>query len=133
MACIHRASLAINCGYARVSVYDTSQPEQHTGRNSRETVNREKRIAAFKKHFNTHDCPEKYFEVNGAKDGRSQFERDCSRIMDGFTSKFLSGARGDKTGYLDTFSLGMWYQLSVEERKNMERQIRQKSAVLLDL
>ena len=95
--------------------YENSEPER-TGPNARQSIDTDKRARAFRQQFSTYSFPDKYFEVSG-KDGTTQFDRDCDRILDSFKSKFLAGAQDDRKGYLDTFSLAKWHELPVAERK----------------
>jgi hypothetical protein len=66
--------------------------------------------------FTTYSFPDDYFETTG-KDKTTQFDRDCSKILDGFKMKFLAGGRGDRKKYLDTFSGAKWHRLPVVEKK----------------
>lgn len=60
--------------------------------------------------------PDNYFEIGG-KDKATQFDRDCTKILDSFKLKFLAGGRGDRQKYLSTFFIARWHELSVAERK----------------
>ena len=86
------------------------------GQKARETIDTLKRATSFKEQFSkTYSFPENYFDVSG-RYSKTQFDRDCDKILDGFKSKFLAGFRGDRQGYLDTFSVAKWYHLPVAER-----------------
>ena len=102
MANFHRqVALLVNCGYARVCIYRNSNP-QRKGKHARQTIDTLKRMTNFKEQFSdTYHFPEGYFDVNG-KDNMTQFDRDCNKILDGFKSKFPTGA--NKESYLETFS-----------------------------
>ena len=82
---IRQVSLIVNCGYARVSVYENSDPS-HRGRKARQNINIAQRLERFRSQFSTHSTyciPDGYFTPTH-KDCSSQFDRDCSRISDGF-------------------------------------------------
>ena len=110
----HRPSLNINCGFARASVYCNSDTDT-VGAHARESIDTLKRAREFRTQFSNFSYPENYFQVGG-KDRKAPFDRDCDKILDGFKSKFLAGARGDRQGYLETFSLAKWHALPVVER-----------------
>lgn len=90
MACVRRVALAVNGGYARVSIYENSNPGR-TGKHARETIDVSQRLVKFKSQFSTHPygIPSEYFEVCG-KSKCSQFDRDCKKVLDSFASKFRS-------------------------------------------
>ena len=113
MASFRQVALVVNCGYARVSIYQNSNPDQR-GRHARQSIDTTRRATKFREQFSTYCLPESYFKVSGNKN-TSQFDRDCKRIVDGFKSKFPFGTNRDS--YLATFSNSKWYELSVEERK----------------
>lgn len=115
MACIRRVSRIINCGFARAWIYENSNPDR-TGPHARQTIDISKRASNFRGQFSTYSFPDDYFEVRG-KDKTTQFDRDCTKILDSFKLKFLAGGRGDRKKYLDTFSIAKWHQLPVVERK----------------
>ena len=100
MDCIRRVALIANCGYARVCIYENSDPKRN-GRSARQTIDIAKRQAKFKEQFSsTFSYPDGYFDKR-SKDA-TQFDRDCTKILDGFKPKFLKG--GDKETYLSLFS-----------------------------
>ena len=111
MACVRYVALAVNCGYARVCIYQNSNP-QRTGPNARQAIDKTKRETKFRDQFSgTYFFPEGYFSVIGRK-GLTQFNRDCDKVLDGFKSKFP--VRQPRESYLDTFSHS---ELPVAERK----------------
>ena len=113
MACVRHIPLAVNCGYARVCIYQNSNPNRK-GKHARQTIDTSKRVTNFREQFGGTYCfPEGYFDVSGKK--LPQFDRDCNKILDGFKSKFLVGA--DKETYLDTFSHSNWCELCEGEKK----------------
>ena len=67
MDCIRKVSLFVNCGYARVSIYDNSNPGAR-GRQARQTIDTHKRVDTFRRQFGTHpefEIPASYFDLNG--------------------------------------------------------------------
>ena len=112
--CVRHASLAVNCGYARVCIYNNSNPKR-TGQHARQTIDTTKRRTNFKEQFSGTFClPPSYFNVSG-KSNMTQFDRDCNKILDGFKSKFLQGC--DKESYLNNFSHSKWCELPEIERR----------------
>lgn len=115
MSVIRHVSDMINCGYARANIYDNSPTQR--GCNGRENIDIMERARKFRSQFN--DCrdygiPEGYFEPRG-KDGTSQFDRDCSKILNGFTT--LKWPRStDKEAYLAKFSTKNWSELPTAEK-----------------
>ena len=107
-----KVALIVNCGYARVCIHQNSSPES-TGRRARESIDTSKRMINFKEQFSgTYNFPEGYFTVSDGHN-RTQFDRDCNKILDGFRFKFL-----DRESYLTTFSnYSKWCELSVAEKK----------------
>ena len=98
-----------------VCVYQNSNPER-TGQNARETIDISKRCKKFREQFSsTYGLPDRYFTAKSSKDNKTQFDRDCCKILDGFKSKFLAG--GNRELYLNAFSHSKWSQLSADERK----------------
>ena len=59
--------------------------------------------------------PDGYFEQRG-KDGKSQFDRDCNKILYGFKSKFQSDMGLGRDKYLNTFSIKSWSELCTVEK-----------------
>lgn len=118
MSNLRPASLIVNCGYARVSIYQNSNPGC-TGRSARQNIDTEKRLASFRSQFSTHasfGIPDGYFELTG-KDNSSQFDRESTRILNGFRLKFRSDTPGSsRESYLHEFSLMKWIQLPDTEK-----------------
>lgn len=116
MACIRRVSLIVNCGYARVSIYENSNPARN-GRNARQTIDTTERLTEFKAQFSTHQYgfPDDYFEPH-IKDP-SMFDRDCSKILKSFSLKFRSECGFSRETYLQTFSSLKWSHLPASEKK----------------
>ena len=86
MSVIRYVSHIINCGYARANIYENSPTQR--GCNGRKNIDIEERAQKFRSQFS--DCrdysiPEAYFEPRG-KDGTSQFDRDCNKILNGYTT-----------------------------------------------
>ncbi len=113
MPCICKVALIVNCGYARVCIYENSDPRN--GR-IRKTIDTQKRLANFKSQFSTYPAygiPTRYFEAAG-KGSKCQFDRDCDKILDGFNSADIGLHRNS---YLFTFSLANWSALPSTEKK----------------
>ena len=113
MACIRWVSLILNCGYAHVCIYQNSTPCQAGQLYTRSSIDISQRELNFRTEFTTYSFPDKYFEKR-TKDGTSQFERNCNRILDGFNHKF----RG-RDSYLATFSHSKWCALSATKRSSI--------------
>ena len=114
MACVRRVSLVINCGYARVCIYENSNPER-MGRHARQTIDTSERMSKFKEQFSaSYSFPEGYFNESG-QNKKSPFDRDCNRILDGFSMVFPT--KCEKKSYISTFSDSKWRELPVAERK----------------
>ena len=106
MDCVRRVALSVNCGYARVCIYQNSNP-QRTGKYARQSIDVAKRQTAFKEQFSsTYSFTEDYFSVRSKN--TTQFDRDCNKILDGFKSKL---------SYLNTFSYSKWCELPITERR----------------
>ena len=105
----------VNCGYARVCIYENSNPDRGTGRKARQDIDISKRSTHFRERFTgTYSFPEGYFDV-ADKNGKTPFNRHCDKILDGFGAKFLAG--GTRESYVTTFSHSNWCKLPVVERK----------------
>lgn len=65
----------------------------------------------------TYGIPNGYFVPTG-KDHTSQFDRDCSKIVDGFSMKFKGHSKefNSHLSYLDEFSIEKWSELSLLEK-----------------
>ena len=114
MACVRQVALIVNCGYARVCIYQNSNPKG-TGKQARQTIDTSEKIINFRGQFSGIYCfPDGYFDVRD-ENNMTQFHRDCNKILDGFKSKFPIGA--NRESYLNTFSHSKWCELSVNERK----------------
>ena len=112
MACVRRVALIVNCGYARVCIYQ-NYDHQRTGTSSRQTIDIAKRQTDFKEQFSGTYCfPAEYFDVKSKN--MTQFDRDCNKILDGFTKKFPPQC--NRESYLNTFSKSKWCALPVTER-----------------
>lgn len=111
---IRRPSLIVNCGYARVCIYQNSDPSRN-GRNARQNIDIEQRSDKFRSQFSTvlptYGVPDGYFEPTAGKNHCSQFDRDCVKILDGFRSKFRSETGLSREVYHHEFSLLNWSQL----------------------
>lgn len=115
MSCVRKHALIINCGFARVSIYENSNPSR-VGRDARESIDKQSRATSFKSQFGTcFGIPDGYFEPR-VKDNTSQFDRDSNKILDGFKSMFRTDLGYSKQSYLDTFSLARWSELSSMEK-----------------
>ena len=119
MSCIRRVSLVINCGYARVCVYQNSNPHR-VGQHARQFIDIPKRAINFRTQFSTYHFPENYFKESG-KNRTTQFDRDCNKILDGFKAKF--SGRMDRESYLTNFSHSKWCELPAEEKNNIQCQV----------
>ncbi len=113
---IQYASHIINCGYARVCIYQNSDPSRR-GKNARQGINFSEREEKFKAQFThpTYSIPANYFTPNNKDHHRCQFDRDCAKILDGFKMKFMIG--NSKESYLREFSLQKWAELSSSEKE----------------
>ena len=108
---IRQVALVINCRYARVSIFDNSNPKER-GRYAR-LIDTKQRATKFREQFgSTFSLTDPYFKVSDKK-STSQFDRDCKKIMDGFSGKFPVNT--DRKTYVKTFS--EWGKLSLEEKK----------------
>ena len=86
---------------------------QRTGTSSCQTIDIAKRQANFKEQFSGTYCfPAEYFDVKGKN--MSQFDRDCNKILDGFTKEFPPQC--NKESYLNISSKSKWCALPATER-----------------
>ena len=116
--CIRQVSLIVNCGYARVSIYENSSPNRR-GRYARQNIDIITRENNFKSQFSAYPSyrlPAGYFDKTG-KENYSQFFRDCNKILNGFSLKFRSDCGYSRESYLDTFSSEKWSTLPNIEKK----------------
>ena len=112
MDCIRRVALVVNCGYARVCIYQNSNPGR-TGQSARQTIDIAKRQSSFKDQFSSTYCfPADYFNVKSKN--TTQFDRDCNKILDGFKKTFSGCSR---ESYLNMFSYSKWCALHETERR----------------
>ena len=86
-----------------------------TGRYKRSSIDTQNRALNFRAQFSMcpkYGIPENYFECS-RKDGTSQFDRDCNKILDGFASKFRTDMNMDRDSYLKNFcqEVGLNYPL----------------------
>ena len=51
------------------------------------------------------------------KAGKSQFDRDCDKVLDGFKKKWPEGVGVHKHEYLARFSIGKWSELPTEAKQ----------------
>ena len=119
MSIIRHASLHVNCGYARVNIYENSRQTQSAGCRARTAIDTDKRACHFRSQFSI--CPDfgipaHYFTPNHTR-SRSQFDRDCDKILDGFKSKWRSNFEINRESYLQRFSSAKWSDLSNAEKK----------------
>ena len=116
---IRQVSLIVNCGYARVSIHQNSYPAPapHIGRKARQSIDIIQRAEKFKAQFTapTYGIPEGYFSPTG-KNHISQFDRDSSKILDGFSMPFRNDIGATRESYLETFSPRKWSELSPLEK-----------------
>lgn len=115
---IRRPSLVLNCGYARVCIYENSDPKRN-GRNARQDIDIACRCEKFQSQFGTlptYGVPQDYFTPTG-KDRNFPFDRDCTKILDGFRSKFRGDMGLSRESYLLEFSVEKWYELAQSEKK----------------
>ena len=86
MYCVCRVALVVNCGYARVCIYQNYNPHR-TGKSSRKDIDIAKRQMSFEEQFSCNYCfPADYFYESSKH--AAQFDRDCNKILDGFKGKF---------------------------------------------
>lgn len=114
-----KASLIINCGYARVCIFQNSNPKGTVGRNARQNIDIAQRSDTFKARFSRYPhygIPNDYFIPTG-KDQRSPFDRDSAKILDGFQSKFRNEIGYSRESYLQEFSLMKWSNLTSSEKQ----------------
>ena len=108
MACIHRVSLIVNCGFARTSICRYSQVA--TGRKARQQIDTAERATKFTAQYSC--CPQYLHGIQDSyldkkdKHGCSQFDRDCNKVLDGFKIKWRG--TNSKNEYLDHFSEERW-------------------------
>ena len=117
MACIRRVALIVNCGYARVSIDENSNPGL-TGQHARKTIDVSRRMKRFKDQFSTHPdygIHSSYFDETG-KDHCTPFDRDCKKVLDGFSSKFRSDIGVSRESYVAQFSSIKWHELPNAEK-----------------
>ena len=103
-------SLLINCGYARVAVFEFSAVKRGK---SRFFLNREERAEKFQKVFancSSFARPDEYW-VDTVK---SNFNRHCDYILDCFTKKWNSNST--RVQYLETFSTKNWEAIPLEKK-----------------
>ena len=109
-------SLIVNCGYARTTIYMNSKQNDSSATSI--TVNREQRIRVFRSQFSScsnFGIPDRYFDPKG-KEGLSQFDQDCDKVVKAFKSKWPSGCNIHKEEYLTKFSNAKWSELSNVEK-----------------
>ena len=109
-----QVALSINCGYARVCIYQNSNPNR-SGPNARMSIDTTQRAANFRAMFDSDNhLPEEDFSVRGRKN-MTKFDRHCDKILDCYRLKFRRG--GDRQSYLDTFSHSKWCELPDSEKE----------------
>ena len=116
MSCIRQVSLIVNCGYARVCIYENSNPGSK-GARARQDIDKPKRLNSFRSQFGPHPqykIPDGYFEVNGK--GTTQFDRDCNKILDSFVKYRNVDIQFTKNSYLMNFSSSKWSKLPIAEK-----------------
>ena len=116
--CPRMVGLLVNCGYARTTIHNNST-SLDDGRYVK-SIDRQKRALNFRSQFNmcpNYGIPDGYFETVN-KDGTSQFDRDCAKVLDAFKSKWPRGFTVDRKLYLEKFSAAKWSELPNAE-KNM--------------
>ena len=104
MSRIRTVSLIVNCGYARTTIYENSKRGSDSA--TPVTINREQRMRTFRSQFSScanFGIPDGYFDPKG-KEGLSQFDRDCDRVVKAFKSKWPTGFNIHKEEYLTKFS-----------------------------
>ena len=117
MSCIRAVALVVNCGYAHVSIYENSNPTK-IGCHKHSSIDTQNRALNFRAQFSmcsNYGIPDNYFEQN-RKDGTSQFDHDCNKILNGFASKFQTDINMDRDSYLNKFSSGRWSELPTMEK-----------------
>ena len=104
--------LKVNCGFARVALYNISREltKDTPKSKARTSINKAERVSLFKAQFEVcsdYGLSEEYFSRVG--DRESQFDRDASRILTAFGKKWHpAGAREE---YKYTFSKSKREQL----------------------
>ena len=100
--CIRTVSYILNCGFARVNIYENTPTQK--GCYGRRNIDNNDRTRKFRTQFSDHPgyvIPENYFEPTK----KSQFERDSDKVIDGFRKlKWPSGCAVE--AYIRKFSSG---------------------------
>lgn len=115
MSCLRKVALLVNCGYARVCIYENSDPGSR-GQHARQAIDTQKRLNTFRSQFDTYPeygIPSDYFDVRGMV---TQFDRDCNTILDSFV-KFRNDIKVPKKSYLVKFSASEWSKLPNAEKE----------------
>lgn len=113
-----QVSLVVNCGYARVSIYQHSYPSKLTGRKARKNIDTTERAEKFMAQFQAHSTygiPDGYFTITG-KNNTSQFDHDSSKILDSFSLPFRNDTGATRDAYLEIFSPQKWSELASSEK-----------------
>ena len=107
-----KRSLVLNCGFARVAIYDLSNTL--SGHHRDDIINKAARLDRFLKLFkHSNVLP----SLSSLKEGKSTsityFDVYCDHILDTIRKRGWSG----KQKYFDTFALKKWEKMSVADRK----------------
>ena len=104
--CVLHTSIKINCAFSRVAFRELSKE------------NPNQRVTQFKQLFCEYPgfhLSDSYFMESNGKKNPSQFERDCSRINDAFSSKWHPPAA--RLQYECQFSTTKWKGLSSDQKQ----------------
>ena len=105
-------SLIVNCGYARTTMYENSKWGSDSA--TPMAINSEQRIRTFRSQFSSctnFGIPDGYLDHKG-REGLTQFDKDCDKIVKAFKSKWPTGFDIHKEQYLTKFSNAKWSELS---------------------
>ena len=107
-----KRSLVINCGFARVTIYDLSSISRGQHRDT--IIDKATRLDRFLKLFkHSNVLPSFMSTQDGKLTSTTYFDVYCDHILDAIRKHGWSG----KQKYFDTFTLKKWEKMSVADRK----------------
>ena len=106
-----KRSMIVNCGYARVAVYEWSKRDRGS---QKVDVDQEKRSTQFQACFKHCDMPVGLFSHNAK--GQMYFDVHCEAVVEALSRGFKTHPE-KRAEYLDTFSLKKWENLPLAEKK----------------
>ena len=105
-------SLVLNCGFARVTIYDLSNVS--CGHHRSDILDKAARLDRFLKLFkHSNVLPSLMSLKDGKSNSTTYFDAYCDHILDAIHKRGWSG----KQKYFDTFTLKKWEKMSVADRK----------------